>query len=340
MPTDFWARTDSNSANNPALNLTGDDAILISFTPSGTNGDVVLDYNGGSIDPDTQVLIDGVAYNFTFESSSTLPTTVNQGAGQIPDQFEGSVNYLITVQDYPTAGESTRLAFLPEETATQEEMDAFGNGAIRLQNIDTTTPGGPVCFATGTLIATPKGEKPVETLIVGDLVVTADDGPLPIVWISSSSHCWPGSSKKSLPILISAGALGDGKPCRDLVVSPLHKVTVPIFKESGDVLVPAKGLTALRGVRVMRGKRSITYFHVMLSKHAVIQSERLPTESFYPGGTAMEMLRREQKDELLKAFPELSEGASAYGPIARPSLTASETTELVDALSADRALSA
>ena len=78
MPVDFWARTDSNSANNPALNLTGAPAIQISFVPSGTNGDVLLEYAGGGIDPDTQILIDGVSYDFVFEISATL-TNAKQG---------------------------------------------------------------------------------------------------------------------------------------------------------------------------------------------------------------------------------------------------------------------
>ncbi|MDP2606567.1 MAG: hypothetical protein Q8S00_28850, partial [Deltaproteobacteria bacterium] len=54
MSQTFWARTDSNSANNPALNLTGDPATQITFVPSGSNGDIFLEYNGGAPDPDTQ----------------------------------------------------------------------------------------------------------------------------------------------------------------------------------------------------------------------------------------------------------------------------------------------
>lgn len=90
MPTEFWTRTDSNSANNPALNLTGAPSFLMSFVPSGTNGDVLLEYNGGAVDPDTQVLIYGIAYDFTFEFSGDLPTQNNQGASQVAEQIEGS----------------------------------------------------------------------------------------------------------------------------------------------------------------------------------------------------------------------------------------------------------
>jgi hypothetical protein len=66
--TIYWTRTDSNSANNPALNSTGDPSVQIEFVTSGTNGDLILEQPApGAVDPDTQVLIDGVTYDFTFE---------------------------------------------------------------------------------------------------------------------------------------------------------------------------------------------------------------------------------------------------------------------------------
>lgn len=342
MPATFSARTDSNSANNPALNLTGDPAISISFVPFGTNGDILLEYSGGAVDPDTRIEIDGDEYDFVFELSAELPTLNRDGAQQVPDQFEGSVIYVITVQDYPSAGETTRLAFLPEETATLAEMDDFGNGAVDLQNIDTTTPG-VVCFARGTLLATPDGERPVESLKVGDHVMTVDFGPQPIVWISSSVHVWPGSDEQALPVLISSNALGDRQPLRDLVVSPLHKILLSnpiaeLHSGSPDVLVPAKGLTSLPGIRQMKGKRRITYYHILLERHAILLSEELRSESFYPGATAMQMLRPDQRLEIFSLVPALKEkGGRAYGPTARPCLTNSETRALALSLKSQMA---
>lgn len=332
MPTSYWARIDSNTANNPALNLTGDPSVFVTFVPSGTGGDILLDANGGAADPDTQIEIDGVTYDFIFESSSTLPSAANQGGTQVPTQFQGSTLYLITIIDYPTAGDTTRLAFLPEDEATQADMDAFGNGAIRLQNIDPTGPG-VICFAAGTRLMTPTGERPVEELAAGDLVETVDAGHLPIVWISSSRRVWPGSPEKELPILIARDALAPGRPVRDLVVSPQHKVllsagTAPRAPLSGS-LAPAKGLTGLPGVRQMKGKREVTYYHVLLDRHAILISEGLPTESFYPGPTAMSMLRPEQKLAVLAA---LGRPAERYGPQARPCLTVREARTVASAL--------
>lgn len=39
-----------------------------------------------------------------------------------------------------------------------------------------------ICFAAGTMIRTARGERPVEKLRVGDLVVTRDNGLQPLAW--------------------------------------------------------------------------------------------------------------------------------------------------------------
>lgn len=331
MPTTYWARVDSNTANNPALNLKSDPAVQITFVPFGANGDILLETNGGSFDPDTQVLIGGTAYNFTFELAGALPTTNNNGAQRVPDQYEGKIVYVITVQNYPTAGQTTRLVFLPDENATAAEMNSFALGAISLQGITTTGPG-VICFAEGTRIRTPDGDRPVETLRAGDLVMTADHGPAPVVWASATRRHWPGSSTSDIPVLIKAGAFGNGLPARDMVVSPQHKILVSHRAgargvDDAGVLAPVKGLTALPGIRVMGGCRAVTYHHILFSRHEIVFAEGLASESFYPGPTALGMLTDVQRAEIAHSLPEI--GKSSYGPPCRPVLTVREARDLV-----------
>lgn len=338
MPSTFWARTDSGSANNPALNLTGDPATQVSFVASGSDGDLFLEQpSGGGIDPDTQVMIDGVLYDFTFELSGTMPTKNSDGAQQVPEQYEGSVVNIITVQNYPSAGETTRLSFMPEETATEDDMNSFGKGAIDVQDVDHTPTSSPVCFAGGTMILTPNGEVMVEDLQAGDLVTTLDDGPMPILWMSKTKRSWPMDSLKSKPVKIAAGALGPNLPRIDLVVSPQHKV---LLSRSGElstagpkVLAPAKGLLSLPGVRTMKGKREVVYYHILMARHSILISNGMASESFYPGPSAMQMLRPHQRNEVLALFPDLqSNPDTAYGPSARTSLTRSEAETMAAGL--------
>src|SRR5689334_3797963 len=45
----------------------------------------------------------------------------------------------------------------------------------------------PSCLVAGTLIRTPDGDVPVESLKIGDLVLTADRGAMPVKWVGRQS---------------------------------------------------------------------------------------------------------------------------------------------------------
>lgn len=90
----FYARGDGSSANNAALNVENPSqqpTVLITFD-SGTSGDLVLEYNGGAVDPDTTVIINGISYNFNVELTGTLPL----GNSKTPDPLEGKTITVIS----------------------------------------------------------------------------------------------------------------------------------------------------------------------------------------------------------------------------------------------------
>ncbi|MFN6977544.1 MAG: Hint domain-containing protein, partial [Gemmobacter sp.] len=62
-----------------------------------------------------------------------------------------------------------------------ELLDSDGNvtGRVVFENIEKIIP----CFTPGTLIATPRGERPIEDLKAGDKVITRDNGIQEIRWI-------------------------------------------------------------------------------------------------------------------------------------------------------------
>src|SRR5690606_32383544 len=55
----------------------------------------------------------------------------------------------------------------------------YGDEYTRIEDVSIT----PICFTSGTLIATPDGERAVETLRPGDLVMTRDHGPQELRWV-------------------------------------------------------------------------------------------------------------------------------------------------------------
>ena len=308
MDTSFWARFDSNSANNPALNLQKDPAVEIEFiwaSPTGDTGDVVLEQNGGAADPDSLVVIGGVSYSFIFEYTGTLPTTKKDGAQQVPDHLEGDAVNLITIVDYPSAGETTRLSFLPESNATEADMNDFGNGAIDIQTLDTTPPAIPVCFSQGALIATPNGEVAVEGLKAGDIVLNATGQKITLRWIAKSHFSWSQIlfSRNLWPVCIPAGFLGAGAPHSDLWVSPQHRVAlngwaVELNLGTSEVFLRAKHLMTGSNAPDPIWKNGVDYYHLLFDRHEVVLSNGMPSESFYPGDEALKNIAPEVRAEL------------------------------------------
>ena len=141
--------------------------------------------------------------------------------------------------------------------------------------VDTITTNA-VCFYRGTMIRTPHGEKAVETLKAGDLVLTTAGAAAPISWLGRQTISTVFSDPNMVwPIRIRAGALGENVPSRDLVLSPDHAVLVDGVLVHADALV--NGVSILRQTIV---PRVFTYFHVELHDHALILAENTPAETF------------------------------------------------------------
>jgi len=148
-------------------------------------------------------------------------------------------------------------------------------------NGDTTIQGAP-CFATGTMVATGRGEVAVEDLHVGDLLVTAHGGaPLqPVMWIGHSrvNVAKQRNRAKAAPILIRAGALANGVPHRDLRVSPDHAM----FLDGR--LVPARLLVNGTSIIQELWCPEVTYWHVELPAHGLLVAEGAVSESYFDDG--------------------------------------------------------
>ena len=180
------------------------------------------------------------------------------------------------------------------------------------------------CFTAGTLIATDRGEIAVEDLNTGDRVWTRDLGFQPITWIgrrrldATLLELWPNLR----PIRIAAGALGQGLPLRDLVVSPQHRVLVRsaiaerMFGRR-EVLVAAKHLLGLTGIEVASDLSEVEYVHFMLGRHAVVRSNGAETESLFPGPQAMKSIPHAARSEIMTLFPELAEATTRLPEPAR-----------------------
>ena len=133
-----------------------------------------------------------------------------------------------------------------------------------------------VCYYPGTLIRTRDGDRAVETLSIGDQVVTADGRALPVRWIGLNTVSTRFADPlRVLPIRIKAGALGENLPERDLLVSPEHALLIEDILIQAGALV--NGLSILRETEV---PEIFTYYHVECAEHVLILAEGTPAESF------------------------------------------------------------
>jgi len=175
------------------------------------------------------------------------------------------------------------------------------------------------CFVAGTLIRTPGGDVPVETLMPGDLVETFDEGAQPVRWAGSRTVKAAGMLA---PIRIRGGVFGAHDT---LMVSPQHRVLVRdamaemLFGED-EVLVAAKDLINDMTIRQIPGG-DVTYVHLLFDTHQVVWSNGLATESFLPGPQTTSVLEQDTINEICTLFPELNAQTGAgYSPAARRTL--------------------
>jgi hypothetical protein len=210
----------------------------------------------------------------TIADLSTFQGTVNISQdnqitlSNVDSAEQSYVGNLLTFQN----GQTLHVGFTGQ---AQSFVVVAGGGATTLYGSEDP----PSCFAQGTRLATPTGDIAVESLQVGDLVRLARGGEAQIRWLGHrrvrcARHPKP---HDVLPVRVRAGALGVGRPGRDLVLSPDHAVFLR------GVLIPVRYL--LNGATIVQeAAESVTYWHLELDRHDVVLAEGLPCESFLDTG--------------------------------------------------------
>ncbi|SDX53109.1 Hint domain-containing protein [Roseicitreum antarcticum] len=176
------------------------------------------------------------------------------------------------------------------------------------------------CFTVGTMIDVLGGRKAVEDLRPGDMVLTRDNGYLPLAWTGSRvlDAAEIAETPDYAPVRIAVGALGDNLPERPMLVSPQHRMLVTnsraelMFGER-EVLVPAVHMVGLPGISRVEGQ-GVTYVHIMFDQHEILRADGAWSESYQPGVRSVAGLNDAQRRELFALFPELAdaEGLQNY----------------------------
>lgn len=328
MPTTFnviylgnFANIDTVEGNDTAENA----AALINQTIGGP---------GDALSARIQELSPGTRYPFDSDGDAVYTSDWAQGIEDEfringgPNQgFESTAVYnaTITYADGTTATitavvfqDNTGETYLAPEFAANADQAALEAGplqSITLNSVagdtftgmtgDRQTGNFLPCYTPGALIATTKGLIAVEDLELGDKVITLDSGFQPVRWIGKATRRAEGAL---VPIRIKAGALGQGLPDRDLVVSPQHRMLlrsriVERMMGCAEVLIPAKKLLGLPGIDYAHDYEDVTYIHFLCDRHEIIFAEGAPTETLLTGPQAMSALGPEGVAEIEALFP-------------------------------------
>ncbi len=170
---------------------------------------------------------------------------------------------------------------------TQQLAGSYPNAVLTLaydQVVGGTlvTVDQVACYAAGTRLATPEGERDVAGLGAGDAVLAWQDGAwraARVRWVGRlavdlARHPQPG---QAAPVRIRAHAFADRVPARDLLVSPDHALWLDGALFQAQAL--CNGATILQEFPAR-----IVYYHVELDRHALLCAEGLAAESYLDTG--------------------------------------------------------
>lgn len=279
-----------NNSNGGVFSLSGANATISGQLNNGSNGTInladgsTLISSGGIDGSGGTIAFQGSGNDLAvWEEGQSYGTITGFGTGDVIDLtgstynstdslvVNGTVVSLVdtTIQSEYFGGPSntytTTLANFSTVTGESFTLIDGANGEIEI-----------VCFLKGTHIATAQGAIEVQNLRAGDMVLTAQGEAKPIRWLGRSTISPRFADPlRAAPIRITAGALADNLPVRDLLVSPAHAMFID------GVLVQAGALvngTSIR--REAKGEDNFTYYHVELDSHDLILAENTACESF------------------------------------------------------------
>ncbi|SFL22021.1 Hint domain-containing protein [Shimia haliotis] len=227
------------------------------------------------------------------------------------------------VWTYTALNDHPAIAALNDGETLTEVFTVTSAGGTTTITITINGTTDPPCFVAGTLIDTPSGPRAVETLQIGDLVLTRDAGPQRIRWVGQSTvdtRC--GDTPDALrPIRIRAHSLGQGVPDRDLLISPLHRILLTgsqaaLMFGASEVLCAARHL--VNGTHITQAPAGLVrYVHLFFDCHQIVTGNGLQSESFFPGKVGLDRFEEHTREELFQLFPELRTLPESYGQPAR-----------------------
>ena len=246
---------------------------VLELASGATKGTIALGANYVSFSPTVTLdsgaswlisAISAIAPNHTFSSLGASDTIdVTRFTATSLTTLAGGLGVVLN-----SAASHVTLHFGASISSFYYTTGAFGT--------DITT----VCFCKGTQILTPAGEVGVESLTVGDLVVTKGSAePRKITWIGKGQVlATRGQRGPATPVIVRKGALSPNVPNRDLHVTKAHSLYFD------GVFVPAEFLVNHRSIVWDDRAQEVEIYHIELESHDILIANGAPAESYRDDG--------------------------------------------------------
>lgn len=318
---------DAGDGNDTLQGGSGDD----SFTGGLGDDQITLSASGGTDAITDFDLSDDDANGFYNDQLDVSELSGGSGQGgmvrtsDVSTSDDGFGNALLT---FPDGEQLVLQGVAPNQMTTHDQLFA----------------AGIPCFTPGARILTANGEIPVEHIRTGDMLQTADNGLVPVIWAGKRrlTRAELRRNPHLRPVLLRPGGRAGNE--RLMRVSPQHRFVI----REGSLPEPmpfvrARLLQELDPEHVITDQNDAPtcYIHLMTEAHQVIFADGCATETFWPGPEALRSLSSADRREVFDLFPDLHaaltlRGAhgrdivrSGYGDLARTDLRRRDLKHLI-----------
>ncbi|MBF0875892.1 Hint domain-containing protein [Gluconobacter cerevisiae] len=195
----------------------------------------------------------------------------------------GTYTLKIAFDHYNNGITLSNISFGPNSTPGTPTIVQNANGSWSVVG-GATGYNGQICYLAGSMILTPEGECGIETLEAGDQVMVHENGTLHSRTILrvGHAHTTVGATGQAdmdaVPVRIRAGALADGIPSRDLLVTPEHCMMLE------GTFIPVRMLVNGMTIAYDHSITEYDYYHIETEKHAILIANGALSESFMDVG--------------------------------------------------------
>lgn len=177
---------------------------------------------------------------------------------------------------------------------------------------------GATGICAGANLRTPIGERRVEFLRKGDLVVTRDNGlqPVRLIWRREISETEIAADPSLAPVHLNTRAIGPMMPSKPLRVGGAHRLLIPGWRlldeeDTVNCLVPARDVDGVSLGNETEAKEA-TYYNIVFDAPQVFCANGMPVESFVPCSDTLPLIPSDVQTELHALFPDLGPEFAEY----------------------------